>query len=177
MMEGDSLMQFKIEDLQNLLSGEITRSTSDGTLLIKVDGKEQTLRILKFSTNEFEFMLGHSFHHAKILSSSSSETKMIIDGEPLSIKKHSKLAEILQKSMSSAGAGTAENNLTSQIPGRIVSIMAKPGSAVKKGDPVVVLESMKMQVAVKAHKDGVVKEIRAKEGASIARHDLIAVIE
>jgi biotin carboxyl carrier protein len=36
---------------------------------------------------------------------------------------------------------------------------------------------MKMQVAIKAHKDGVVKEIRAKEGASIARHDLIAVIE
>jgi biotin carboxyl carrier protein len=170
-------MQFRIEDLQTLLSGEITRSTSDGTLLIKIDGKEQTLRILKFSVNEFEFILGHSFHHAKILSSSSAETKMIVDGEPLSIKKHSKLAEVLQKSMYSAGAGTAENNLTSQIPGRIVSIMAKPGSAVKKGDPVVVLESMKMQVAVKAHKDGIVKEIRAKEGASIARHDLIAVIE
>ena len=83
-------MQFKIEDFQTLLSGEITRSSSDGTVLIKVDGKEQTLRILKFGTNEFEFILGHSFHHAKILSSSSSETKMIIDGEPLTIKKHSK---------------------------------------------------------------------------------------
>lgn len=170
-------MQFKIDDLKNLLSGEIARSSTDGTILIKVDGKEQVLRILKFGSNEFEFMLGNSFHHAKILSSSSSEIKMIINGEPLTIKKHSKLAEVLQKSMSSAGAGTAENNLTSQIPGRIVSIMAKPGSAVKKGDPVVVLESMKMQVAVKAHKDGVVKEIRLKEGASIARHDLIAVIE
>jgi biotin carboxyl carrier protein len=170
-------MQFRIEDLQTLLSGEITRSYSDGTILIKVDGKEQILRILKFSTNEFEFMLGNSFHHAKILSSSSSETKMNIDGEPLTIKKHSKVAEVLQKSLSSAGAGGAENNLTSQIPGRIVSIMAKTGSAVKKGDPVVVLESMKMQVAVKAHKDGIVKEIRTKEGASIARYDLIAVIE
>src|SRR5919205_3184093 len=113
-------MQFKIEDLETLLSGEIVRSRSKESLLIKLDGKEQVLRILKFSTNEFEFMLGHSFHHAKILSTSSSETKMIIDGEPLSIKKHSKLAEILQKSMSSAAAGTAENNLTSQIPGRIV---------------------------------------------------------
>ena len=170
-------MQFKIEDIQTLLSGEITRSSTDGTLLIKVDGKEQKLRILKFGSNEFEFILGNSFHHAKIVSSSSSETKMIIDGEPLTMKKHSKLAEILQKSMSSAGAGAAENNLTSQIPGRIVTIIAKPGSNVKKGDPVVVLESMKMQVAIKAHKDGIVKEIRTKEGASIARHDLIAVIE
>ncbi len=168
-------MQIKIDDLKNLLSGEIARSSTDGTVLIKVDGKEQVLRILKFGSNEFEFILGNSYHHAKILSSSSSEIKMIIDGEPLTIKKHSKLTEVLQKSI--VYAGTAENNLTSQIPGRIVSIMAKSGSAVKKGDPVVVLESMKMQVAVKAHKDGVVKEIRVKEGASIARHDLIAVIE
>jgi biotin carboxyl carrier protein len=84
---------------------------------------------------------------------------------------------VLKKSLSSTGAGTAENNLTSQIPGRVVTIMTKPGSSIKKGDPVVVLESMKMQVAVKAHKDGIIKEIRTKEGASIARHDLIAVIE
>src|ERR687883_1884227 len=108
-------MQFKIEDLETLLSGEIVRSTMRGSLLIKLDGKEQKLRILKFGSNEFEFILGNSFHHAKILSSSSSETKMIIDGEPLTMKKHSKLAEILQKSISSAGASPAENNLSSQV--------------------------------------------------------------
>ncbi|MFL6340368.1 MAG: biotin/lipoyl-containing protein [Nitrososphaeraceae archaeon] len=170
-------MQFKIGDIVTLLAGEITRPTGKGSLLIKIDGKEQILRILKFSTDEFEFILGNSFHHAKILSSSSSETKMLIDGEPLTIKKHSKLTEVLKKTMSSTGLGMGENNLTSQIPGRIVSIMAKPGSPIKKGEPVVVLESMKMQVAVKAHKDGTIKEIRVKEGVSVARYDLIAIIE
>jgi biotin carboxyl carrier protein len=170
-------MQFKIGDIVTLLAGEITRTTGKGSLLIKIDGKEQILRILKFSTDEFEFILGNSFHHAKILSSSSSETKMLIDGEPMTIKKHSKLTEVLKKTMSSTGLGMGENNLTSQIPGRIVSIMAKPGSPIKKGEPVVVLESMKMQVAVKAHKDGTIKEIRVKEGVSVARYDLIAIIE
>jgi biotin carboxyl carrier protein len=170
-------MQFKIGDIVTLFAGEITRTTGKGSLLIKIDGKEQILRILKFSTDEFEFILGNSFHHAKILSSSSSETKMLIDGEPLTIKKHSKLTEVLKKTMSSTGLGMGENNLTSQIPGRIVSIIAKPGSPIKKGEPVVVLESMKMQVAVKAHKDGTIKEIRVKEGVSVARYDLIAIIE
>jgi biotin carboxyl carrier protein len=170
-------MQFKIGDIVTLLAGEITRTTGKGSLLIKIDGKEQILRILKFSTDEFEFILGNSFHHAKILSSNSSETKMLIDGEPMTIKKHSKLTEVLKKTMSSTGLGMGENNLTSQIPGRIVSIMAKPGSPIKKGEPVVVLESMKMQVAVKAHKDGTIKEIRVKEGVSVARYDLIAIIE
>ncbi|MFL6391955.1 MAG: biotin/lipoyl-containing protein [Nitrososphaeraceae archaeon] len=170
-------MQFKVGDIVTLLAGEITRTTGKGSLLIKIDGKEQILRILKFSTDEFEFILGNSFHCAKILTSSSSETKLLIDGEPLTIKKHSKLTEVLKKTMSSTGLGMGENNLTSQIPGRIVSIMAKPGSPIKKGEPVVVLESMKMQVAVKAHKDGTIKEIRVKEGVSVARYDLIAIIE
>ena len=44
-----------------------------------------------------EFMLDHSFHHAKILDSSSSEIKTIIDGQVLTVKKHSKLTEMLEK--------------------------------------------------------------------------------
>ncbi len=47
----------------------------------------------------------------------------------------------------------------------------------KKGDSLVVLESMKMQVAVKAHKDGIIKELRVKKGATVSRNDIIAIIE
>ena len=34
-----------------------------------------------------------------------------------------------------------------------------------------------MQVAVKAHRDGIVKELRVKKGATVSRNDIIAVIE
>jgi biotin carboxyl carrier protein len=36
---------------------------------------------------------------------------------------------------------------------------------------------MKMQVAIKAHKDGTLKEIKVKQGASVVRNDVLAVIE
>jgi biotin carboxyl carrier protein len=55
--------------------------------------------------------------------------------------------------------------------------LAKAGSSIKKGDAIVILESMKMQVAVKAHRDGNIKEIRTKEGSTVARYDTIAIIE
>jgi biotin carboxyl carrier protein len=58
-----------------------------------------------------------------------------------------------------------------------VTVLVKVGAEVKKGDSVVILESMKMQVAVKAHKDGLIKEIRTKEGSTVARYDVVAVIE
>jgi biotin carboxyl carrier protein len=105
------------------------------------------------------------------------ETKIFVDGQPMTVKKHLKLTQILGKSLATAELGGGINNLTSQIPGRVVSVLVEPGNSVKKGDSVVVLESMKMQVAVKAHKDGNLKEIKVKQGAVVARNDIVAIIE
>jgi biotin carboxyl carrier protein len=171
-------MEFKVGDLAQLLEGEVIRILGDGTsVLLRIGGKEHTLRLLRSGTNEFEFMLDNTFHQAKILQSGSSEVKVIVDGQPLTVRKHSKLTEVLEKASALGGAGGGDRNLASQIPGRVVNIAVKPGADVKKGDVVVVLESMKMQVAIKAHKDGNVKEIKVKQGASVARNDVLAVIE
>jgi biotin carboxyl carrier protein len=169
-------MDFKVGDLVQLLQGEVLRTT-ENNILVRIGGKEHTLRLLKSGTNEFEFILDNTFHHAKILQSGSAEVKLVVDDQPLTVKKHSKLTEVLEKASALGGVGGGDRNLTSQIPGRVVSISAKAGTDVKKGDVIVVLESMKMQVAVKAHKDGNLKEIKVKQGTSVARNDVLAVIE
>jgi biotin carboxyl carrier protein len=170
-------MEFKVADLAQMLEGEVLRTTGNNSVLVRISGKQHTLRLLKAGTNEFEFMLDNTFHHARILQSGSAEVKLVLDGQPLTVKKHSKLTEVLEKASALAGTGGGDRNLTSQIPGRVVNIAAKAGTDVKKGDVIVVLESMKMQVAVKAHKDGSLKEIRIKQGASVARNDVLAIIE
>jgi biotin carboxyl carrier protein len=171
-------MEFRVGDLAHLLDGEVLRTSGDGsTVLVRIGGKEHSLRLLRSGTNEFEFILDNTFHHAKILQSGSSEVKIVVDGQPLTVKKHSKLTEVLEKASALGAAGGGDRNLASQIPGRVVNIAVKVGDDVKKGDVVVVLESMKMQVAVKAHKDGNVKDIKVKQGASVARNDILAVIE
>jgi biotin carboxyl carrier protein len=170
-------MEFKVGEVAEMLDGEVLRTTDNNSVLVKIGGKQHTLRLLKTGTNEFEFMFDNTFHHAKILQSGSAEVKLIIDGQPLTLKKHSKLTEVLEKASAMGGAGGGDRNLTSQIPGRVVNIAVKAGDEVKKGDVIVVLESMKMQVAVKAHKDGSLKEIKVKQGASVARNDVLAVIE
>lgn len=170
-------MEFKVGDLAKMLSGEVLKTTGNNSVLVKIGGKEHTITLLRSGTGEFEFMLDNTFHEAKILQSGSAEVKMMLDGQPITVKKHSKLTEVLEKASALGGAGGGDRNLASQIPGRVVSVAAKPGTEVKKGDVIVVLESMKMQVAVKAHKDGNLKEIKVKQGASVARNDILAVIE
>jgi len=170
-------MEFKVGDLAEMLEGEVLRTANDNSVLVRIAGKQHALRLLKTGTNEFEFMFENTFHHAKIVQSGSAEVKLMLDGQPLTVKKHSKLTEVLEKASALTGAGGGDRNLTSQIPGRVVNIVAKAGAEVKKGDVILVLESMKMQVAVKAHKDGTLKEIKVKQGASVARYDVLAVIE
>ena len=170
-------MEFKVDDLAGMLEGEVLRTTENNSVLVRIGGKQHILRLLKTGTNDFEFMLDNTFHQAKILQSGSAEVKIVLDGQPLTVKKHSKLTEVLEKASALGGTGRGDSNLASQIPGRVVNITAKPGTEVKKGDVIVVLESMKMQVAVKAHKDGILKEIKVKQGASVARNDVLAIIE
>jgi biotin carboxyl carrier protein len=170
-------MDFEITGTREIVQGELVRSLEGGLILLKINGREYQVRLLKSGADLFEFILDDSFYSAKIIQSGSSEVKLSINGRPHTVKQHSKLAEILEKSLSLTSKTGGENLLVSQIPGRVVNILAAVRTEVKKGDSVVVLESMKMQVAVKAHKDGVVKELRVKKGATVSRYDTIAVIE
>jgi len=170
-------MEFKVGDLAEMLKGEVLRTTDDGSVLVSIGNKNHTLKLLKSGTGEFEFILDNRFHHAKVLNSGSAEIKIMLDGQPITVRKHSKLTEVLEKASALGGAGGGDRNLASQIPGRVVNIPVQVGTDVKKGDVIVVLESMKMQVAVKAHKDGQLKEIKVKQGASVSRNDVLAVIE
>jgi len=65
----------------------------------------------------------------------------------------------------------------SQIPGKVVSIAVQEGDPVKQGDVICTLESMKMQVAVKSHKNGSIKSIKIKIGGTVAKNDIVAEIE
>lgn len=71
--------------------------------------------------------------------------------------------------------GTAE--IKTAMPGKVVRIVAKQGTEIKQGESVLVVEAMKMQNEMKAPKDGVVKEIRVAEGATVNAGDVLAIIE
>ena len=50
------------------------------------------------------------------------------------------------------------------MPGTVVKVYAKVGQEVKKGDPVISVESMKMEFMIRATHDVKIKEIRTQEG-------------
>ena len=67
--------------------------------------------------------------------------------------------------------------IKAHITGVVFQVTTKPGDTVAAGDPVIILESMKMEIPVEAEDDGTVKEIRCEEGQSVSEGDLLVVLE
>jgi biotin carboxyl carrier protein len=55
-------------------------------------------------------------------------------------------------------------SLTAPMPARVSKILAQPGSVVKKGETLVLLEAMKMELPVRAPADAVVTAVHCREG-------------
>lgn len=85
------------------------------------------------------------------------------------------------KRLRGAAAATANADGVSEIktamPGKLVRVLVEAGAAIKQGEPVLVVEAMKMQNEMKSPKDGTVKEIRFAEGATVNAGDVLAIIE
>ncbi|WP_420638532.1 acetyl-CoA carboxylase biotin carboxylase subunit [Candidatus Poriferisocius sp.] len=77
------------------------------------------------------------------------------------------------KSRAAGGSG----QVTVPMQGTIVKVVVAEGDSVEAGDPILVLEAMKMENNVCAEKSGTVVEIRVAEGDSVGGGDVVAVIE
>ena len=78
------------------------------------------------------------------------------------------------KNAKSAAAGATENDIVASLPGAVHKILVSPGDQVKKGQAIVVLEAMKMEIDVKAPKDGVIGSIEVSKGQSVANNQVVA---
>ncbi len=65
-------------------------------------------------------------------------------------------------------ATEGHGHLASPMPGTVVRVMAAAGDAVKRGQPLMVVEAMKMEHTIAAHADGVVKQVKFRAGDSVA---------
>ncbi len=71
----------------------------------------------------------------------------------------------------------AGGGLSSPMPATVVRIVAQAGTAVKRGDTVLVVEAMKMEMPLRAPQDGVVKVVNCREGELVQPGSMLAEIE
>ncbi len=102
---------------------------------------------------------------------------MTIDGVPEEIS-----LESLGEFQKDSGSGkrekaSKEGHVTTTMPGNIVDVLVKEGDQVSAGDPVLVIEAMKMETEVKASTSGKVAAVHIKKGDRVTPGEILVEIE
>jgi 3-methylcrotonyl-CoA carboxylase alpha subunit len=112
----------------------------------------------------------HDGRYAIRLDGQSIQGTVRRDGETLHVFTGGK-HHVLDWSDPLAHAGeheTADGRLTAPMPGKVVAVIASNGQLVKKGEPLVIMEAMKMEHTIAAPSDGLVEEVLYQVGDQVA---------
>lgn len=104
------------------------------------------------------------------------EEKMVvlrINGKRAEVKLSSELDRMLKKlGMENVGVQKA-SNVKSPMPGLIHSVKVAEGDEVKKGDPLLILEAMKMENVIKSPADGLIAKVHVSPTETVEKGELL----
>ncbi len=125
---------------------------------------------------------------SKSMSSSVGNYTVVVDGEKfnvqvaegadaeVTVKEVEKLStENTQDTYSESAAGLVE--IPASVPGNVWKILVTPGDKVKKDDTIIILESMKMEIDIKAPQDGIIARINTKTNDTVEEAQILATME
>jgi biotin carboxyl carrier protein len=77
----------------------------------------------------------------------------------------------------SVGGVHKMNTVKAPMPGLVLNIVVEPGQTVEKGDPMIILEAMKMENVIKAAGEGRVKAIKVQKGMAVDKGQLLIELD
>ena len=83
----------------------------------------------------------------------------------------------IRERKSGGGSAASSESLPSPLQGTVLKVAVEQGATVEEGDLICVIEAMKMENEITAHRSGKLTSLNVAEGAAISSGDVIAVIE
>jgi biotin carboxyl carrier protein len=155
---------------------EVEVEMEDGLFSVKLDGKKYEVDSRKMPwSSVYSMLIGGKSYEADVRTD-GDVVSVSIQGEMYKISLREELwARISAAAGVRSKAGTHE--LRAPMPGHVVEVRVKAGQKVEKGQPLVVVEAMKMQNEVCAPEAGTVKAIHCKEQDVVTPAGVLVVME
>lgn len=147
-------------------------ATNSG-LALSIDGEDQTTVDLFFYGNDCSIINNNKVFQANIVGLKHDYTVWRPEGT-LNMSVESEYRRIV--GLLRGQASEDENNVHAKMPGKIAKIMVKQGQQVEKGDPIIVMEAMKMENEIRALISGEIKKISVSEGQAVETGALLIEI-
>ncbi|HKW76398.1 MAG TPA: biotin/lipoyl-containing protein [Terriglobales bacterium] len=151
---------------------ELTRGESGW--LCKLDGRELPLDVVSTRNGVLSLLLeGRSYEIKQ--ERTAGETNIVVGNQRFSAAVRDPRS-LRSRRQAEAGA-QGPRKITAPMPGKVVRVLASVGDAVEAGQPVLVIEAMKMQNELKSPKKGVLKKLNVTPGAAVEAGQALAEVE
>lgn len=133
-----------------------------------IDGKTVNIQIIRAANGRMDLLVDGQRVTAHV-SSDMAKRWVTINGQTLMLTKTSGA----KKGVRHDHAG----GLIAPMPGQIRSVAVSVGEGVKKGQTLLTMEAMKMEIRIQALKDGVVKSVSVTQGQTVEREQILVEVE
>ena len=156
---------------------------------MKTTFNSQTIELTP-TGKSYRAKMGDKTVEVEILNTNDSQLTLLIDGERITAYVSSDNAKrwvtikgrtyILTKQSGSRKSGGGHHHtageLTAPMPGQVRAVNVGEGDAVVKGQALMILEAMKMEIRIQSPSDGTVKKLLVKQGDTVEREQMLIEI-
>lgn len=142
--------------------------------VIEEEGLEE-LDVVSKGNDHFHLLIDGKGHLIRLIEVDYLERTFVyeVDGHPLRIQLKTPLEVQIDEMGYETGAALADTEIKAPMPGLVLDIRAKEGEEVLKGDPLIILEAMKMENVIIAAHDVTIEKICVEKGASVDKGQLL----
>jgi biotin carboxyl carrier protein len=140
-----------------------------------IDGTPFTWDVLKVKNGSFHIIKDDKSYNVEIVKTNVDEKTFVINvnGNNYEIQVKDKYDALLKNLGLDNLNAKKVNEIKAPMPGMVLDLRVEVGSVVKKGDPILVLEAMKMENIIKSPTDGIVSKINVKKGVAVEKNQLL----
>jgi biotin carboxyl carrier protein len=146
---------------------EVDFRTDGDRLLLEVEGRTLAADFRRLPDGEVYSLLIEGRSHEVRIAPGAGGLEVTLLGTTQTVEVRHPLEKLLQSVQQAGGAARGEV-VAAPMPGLVVAIRVAPGETVQAGQPVIVVEAMKMQNELAARVGGVVQEVLVAERATVA---------
>ena len=148
----------------------IDLTPSDKNYRAVIDDRAFEVEIIRAEAGQLELLIDGDRVTAYV-SADNARRWVTVDGQTFVLTKQSGSRK------SGGGHHHAAGELTAPMPGQVRTVNVSEGDTVTKGQTLMVLEAMKMEIRIQAPMDGVVKLLTAKVGQTVEREQILLKME
>jgi biotin/lipoyl attachment len=147
-----------------------------GLVFLKGNGKVMVRKNQLSNENNYNVVINGN-KYAVCVDEYKNGYNVLVNGNRFSVsleKAKSMAKDCETQASKGVSASGNEDEIVADVPGNVFKVLIKPGDSVKKGQQIIVLEAMKMEIPVESPKTGIIGDVLIETGKSVEAGEVLA---